>query len=56
MLALLIQVILLIVKSLAGFLCVLLLLRFFMQLFRVSFANRFGDFIVKLTQKIEKIL
>ena len=49
MLALLIQVILLIVKSLAGFLCVLLLLRFFMQLFRVSFANRFGDFIVKLT-------
>ncbi len=49
MLALLIQVILLIVKSLAGFLCVLLLLRFFMQVFRVSFANRFGDFIVKLT-------
>ena len=49
MLALLIQVILLIVKSLAGFLCVLLLLRFFMQLFRVSFANRFGDFVVKLT-------
>ena len=49
MLALLIQVVLLIVKSLAGFLCVLLLMRFYMQVFRVSFANRFGAFVVQLT-------
>ena len=49
MLALLIQVLLLIVKSLAGFLCLLLLVRFYMQVFRVSFANRFGAFVVQLT-------
>lgn len=45
----LIQAILLIVDSLAGFFSVLLLLRFFMQVFRAPFNNQFGSFIVKLT-------
>ena len=49
MLNLLFQVFLLIVKSVAGFFCVLLLVRFYMQVFRVSFANRFGSFVVQLT-------
>ena len=49
MLNLLFQVFLLIVKSVAGFFCVLLLVRFYMQVFRVSFANRFGNFVVQLT-------
>ncbi len=43
------QAILLIVDSLAGFFSVLLLLRFFMQVFRAPFNNQFGSFIVKLT-------
>ena len=37
------------IDSLAGFLTILLLLRFFMQLFRVSFANPLGRFVVQLT-------
>ena len=49
MLNLLFQVLLLIVKSVAGFFCVLLLVRFYMQVFRVSFADRFGSFVVQLT-------
>ena len=49
MLNLLFQVFLLIVKSVAGFFCVLLLVRFYMQVFRVLFANRFGNFVVQLT-------
>ncbi len=36
-------------KSLAEFLSILLLMRFFMQLFRVSFANQIGAFVVQLT-------
>lgn len=49
MTALLLQALLLIVKTVAGFLTVVLLLRFFMQVFRVSFANQFGAFVVQLT-------
>ena len=36
-------------KSLAEFLSILLLMRFFMQLFRVSFSNQIGAFVVQLT-------
>lgn len=36
-------------KSLAEFLSILLLMRFFMQLFRVSFGNQIGAFVVQLT-------
>mgnify|MGYP002137257784 CR=1 FL=1 len=36
-------------KSLAEFLSILLLMRFFMQLFRVSFSNQIGTFVVQLT-------
>ena len=36
-------------KSLAQFLSILLLMRFFMQLFRVSFNNQVGTFVVQLT-------
>ena len=43
------QAILLIVDSVAGFFSVLLLLRFFMQVFRAPFNNQFGSFVVKLT-------
>jgi YggT family protein len=39
----------LIVDTLGGFLSLLLLLRFFMQLCRVSFANQIGAFVVQLT-------
>ncbi len=39
----------LIVDTLGGFFSLLLLLRFFMQLFRVSFANQIGAFVVQLT-------
>lgn len=35
--------------SVASFLCGVLLLRFFMQAFRVSFANPLGTFVVQLT-------
>lgn len=45
----LIQAFLLIVNSLAGFFSVLLLLRFFMQLYRVSFNNQIGAFVLPLT-------
>ena len=36
-------------KSLAQFLSILLLMRFFMQLFRVSFNNQVGAFVLQLT-------
>lgn len=36
-------------KSLAEFLSILLLMRFFMQFFRVSFSNQIGTFVVQLT-------
>ncbi|MFT3848938.1 MAG: YggT family protein [Propionivibrio sp.] len=36
-------------KSLAEFLSILLLMRFFMQLFRASFSNQIGAFVVQLT-------
>jgi len=36
-------------KSLAEFLSILLLMRFFMQLFRASFNNQIGAFVVQLT-------
>lgn len=49
MLDLLLQAGLLILKSLAGFLTILLLLRFYMQLFRVSFRNQVGSFVLQLT-------
>ena len=45
----LIRAILFLLDSLAGFLTVLLLLRFFMQAFRAPFNNQFGAFVVKLT-------
>ena len=45
----LIQAVLLIVDSLAGFFSTLLLLRFFMQAFRVPFGNPVGDFVLRLT-------
>lgn len=35
--------------AVAGFFCTLFLLRFMMQLARVSFAGQLGDFVVKLT-------
>jgi YggT family protein len=43
------QGVMLIVDTVAGFLSVLLLLRFFMQLLRVSFANQIGAFVLALT-------
>lgn len=43
------QAVLLIVDSVAGFFSILLLLRFFMQVFRAPFNNQFGSFVVKLT-------
>lgn len=45
----LIQAFLLIVNSLAGFFSILLLLRFFMQLYRVSFSNQMGSLVLPLT-------
>ena len=44
-----IQAGLLILDSVAGFLSILLLLRFFMQACRVSFANQVGAFVMQLT-------
>ena len=44
-----IQALLLVIESLAGFFTVLLLLRFFMQLFRASFNNPVGVFVLNLT-------
>lgn len=45
----LLQAGLLILKSLAEFLSILLLMRFFMQLFRVAFNNQIGAFVLQLT-------
>lgn len=42
--------------TLVGFFSVLLLLRFFMQAFRVSFANQVGAFVVQLTNWLVKPL
>lgn len=39
----------LILESLVGFLTTLLLLRFYMQLFRVPFSNQIGGFVLQLT-------
>ena len=35
--------------TIAGFLCAVLLLRFYLQAFRVSFRNQLGSFVVQLT-------
>jgi YggT family protein len=43
------QAALLILKSVTGFLSILLLLRFYMQVFRISFSNQIGAFVVHLT-------
>ncbi len=43
------QGVLFIVDALTGFFSVILLLRFFMQLFRVSFGNQIGAFVLQLT-------
>ena len=43
------QALLVLIDSLAAFLTILLLLRFLMQWFRVSFANQLGKFVVQLT-------
>ena len=43
------QALLFLIDSLAAFLTILLLLRFLMQWFRVSFANQLGKFVVQLT-------
>jgi YggT family protein len=45
-----------VIDTLAGFLTVLLLLRFYMQAFRVSFANQIGAFVVQLTNWLVKPL
>lgn len=42
--------------ALLGFLTIALLLRFYMQAFRVSFANQLGNFIVQLTNWLVKPL
>lgn len=49
MVALFLQAGLLILKSLAEFLSILLLMRFFMQFFRVPFNNQLGAFVLQLT-------
>ncbi|MCU0988954.1 MAG: YggT family protein [Xanthomonadales bacterium] len=43
------QALIFLVDAVVGFFCTLFLLRFLMQLTRVSFAGQFGDFVVKLT-------
>ena len=45
----LIRALLFVIDSVASFMCGILLLRFFMQAFRVSFANPLGAFVVQLT-------
>jgi len=45
-----------VIDTLTGFLTVLLLLRFYMQAFRVSFANQIGAFVVQLTNWLVKPL
>lgn len=43
------QAIYFLINAVASFFCTLLLLRFMMQLARVSFSGQLGDFVVKLT-------
>ncbi len=43
------QALLFLVNAVIGFFCTLLLLRFMMQMARVSFAGQLGDFVIKLT-------
>jgi len=50
------QALLFIVDTLFGFLTLALLLRFYMQVFRVSFNNPFGAFIVQFTNWLVKPL
>ena len=45
----LIRAFLFVLDSVAGFLCSMLLLRFLMQVLRVSFANPIGSFVVQIT-------
>jgi YggT family protein len=43
------QAVLFLINAVVSFFCTLLLLRFMMQMARVSFAGQLGDFVVKLT-------
>lgn len=43
------QAFLFLINAIVSFFCTLLLLRFIMQMARVSFAGQLGDFVVKLT-------
>ena len=43
------HVLIFLVDAVVSFFCTLFLLRFLMQVMRVSFAGQFGDFVVKLT-------
>lgn len=43
------QAIFFLIEAVVSFFCTLLLLRFIMQMARVSFAGQLGDFVVKLT-------
>lgn len=43
------QALLFLVNAVVGFFCTLFLLRFMMQMARVSFAGQLGDFVIKLT-------
>ena len=52
----LIQAALFVLDALVGFLTLALLLRFYMQAFRVSFGNPFGSFVVELTNWLVKPL
>ncbi len=45
----LVQAGLFLLDTLAGFVCILLLLRFYMQALRVSFRNPLGGFVVQAT-------
>lgn len=49
MMSLLIRTLVLVVESVAWFMATLLLLRFYMQLFRLSFAQPFGRFVLQMT-------
>jgi len=50
------QAVLFVLDALVGFLTLALLLRFYMQAFRVSFGNQIGAFIVQLTNWLVKPL
>jgi YggT family protein len=50
------QAALFVLDALVGFLTLVLLLRFYMQAFRVSFGNQFGAFVVQLTNWLVKPL